>query len=65
MLRDSLASYLTTKKKTDVKTVRQSLRHANSSTTLDLYVQTDTDELVAAQEVMLDAILEHQNESVN
>jgi hypothetical protein len=65
MLRDSLASYPTTKKKTDVKTVQRSLRHANSSTTLDLCVQTDTDELVAAQEMMLDAIFEHQSKSVN
>lgn len=46
--RHSLASFLTTKKKTDVKTVQRSLRHSNSLITLDKYVQTDMDELVAA-----------------
>jgi integrase len=55
-LRHSLASFLVTKKKTDVKTVQRSMRHAKSTTTLDLYAQTDMDELIAAQELMLDAI---------
>jgi integrase len=64
-LRHSLASFLTTKKKTDVKTVQRSLRHSNSSITLDKYVQTDMDELVAAQELMLDAIFQHNNRAVN
>jgi integrase len=64
-LRHSLASFLTTKKKTDVKTVQRSLRHARSTTTLDRYVQTDMDELVAAQEMMLDAIFQHQSGAVN
>ena len=63
--RHSLASFLATKKKTDVKTVQRSLRHASSSITLDKYVQTDMDELVAAQELMLDAIFQHNNGAVN
>ncbi len=61
----SLASFLTTKKKTDVKAVQRSLRHSNSSITLDKYVQTDMEELVAAQELMLDAIFQHNNRAVN
>ena len=64
-LRHSLASFLTTKKKTDVKTVQRSLRHAKSTTTLDKYVQTDMDELVAAQEMMLDAIFHNQSSALN
>jgi integrase len=64
-LRHSLASFLTTKKKTDVKTVQRSLRHAKSTTTLDKYVQTDMDELVAAQELMLDAIFRNQSPALN
>ena len=64
-LRRSLASFLTTKKKTDVKTVQRSLRHAKSTTTLDKYVQTDMDELVAAQEMMLDAIFHNQSSALN
>lgn len=63
--RHSLASFLTTKKKTDVKTVQRSLRHKKSATTVDKYVQTDMDELVAAQEVMLDAIFQNRSEAVN
>jgi len=64
-LRHSLASFPTTKKKTDVKTVQRSLRHAKRTTTLDSYVQTDMDEPVAAQEMMLDAIFQHQSGAVN
>ena len=64
-LRHSFASFLPTKKKTDVKTVQRSLRHSNSSITLDKYVQTDMDKLVAAQELMLDAIFQHNNRAVN
>lgn len=64
-LRHSLASFLTTKKKKDVKTDQRSLRHSNSSIALDKYVQTDMDELVAAQELRLDAIFQHNNRAVN
>jgi hypothetical protein len=54
-----------TKKKTDVKTVQRSLHHSKSTTTLDKYVQTDMDELIAAQEMMLDAIFQHQTGLLN
>jgi integrase len=64
-LRHSLASFLVTKKKTDVKTVQRSLRHAKSTTTLDHYSQTDMEELIAAQEMMLDAIFSHAGGPVN
>jgi uncharacterized repeat protein (TIGR03803 family) len=53
------------KKKTDIKTVQRSLRHAKSTTTLDHYAQTDMDELIAAQEMMLDAIFGHAEGVVN
>ena len=52
-LRHSLASFLVTKKKTDVKTAQRSMRHAKSSTMLDHCAHTDMDELIAAQEMML------------
>jgi len=64
-LRHSLASFLITKKKTDVKTAQRSMRHAKSGTMLDHYTQTDMDELIAAQELVLDAIFSHADGSVN
>ncbi len=64
-LRHSLASFLVTKKKTDVKTVQRSMRHAKSTTMLDQYAQTGMDELIAAQEMMLDAIFSHSEGPVN
>jgi hypothetical protein len=51
--------------KTDVKTAQRSMRYAKSTTTLDLYAQTDMEELIAAQEMMLDAIFSHAGEAVN
>jgi integrase len=63
-LRHSLASFLVTKKKTDVKTAQRSMRHAKSATMLDHYAQTDMDELIAAQELMLDAIFSHAEGTV-
>ena len=63
-LRHSLASFLVSKKKTDVKTAQRSMRHAKSTTMLDLYAQTDMDELIAAQELMLDAIFSHAEGTV-
>jgi integrase len=63
--RHSLASFLVAKKKTDVKTTQRSMRHAKSSTTVDLYAQTDLDELIAAQEMMLEAIFSHAEGPVN
>jgi len=59
-----LASFLVTKKKTDVKTAQRSMRHARSTTMLDHYTQTDMDELIAAQEMMLDAIFSHASGAV-
>lgn len=58
-LRHSLASFLVTKIKTDVKTAQRSMRHAKSAIMLDHYAQTDMQELIAAQELMLDAIFSH------
>jgi len=55
--RHSLASFLTTKKKTDPKTAQRMLRQSDPTLTLRLYTQTDMDELLAAQSMVLDAIL--------
>ncbi len=55
-LRHSLASFLVTKKKTDIKSAQRSMRHATSKIMLDQYAQTDMDELIAAQEMILEAI---------
>lgn len=54
--RHSLSSFLTTKKKLDPKTAQTALRQSNAAFTLNRYTQTDNDELVAAQNMMLDAI---------
>lgn len=40
-LRHSLASFLVTKKKTDIKTAQRSMRHAGSAIMLDHYAQTE------------------------
>jgi integrase len=57
-LRHSLATFLVTKAKTDPKTVQAMLRHANVKTTLDLYTQSMSDDKLAAQGQVLDAIFE-------
>jgi hypothetical protein len=49
---------LTTKKKVDPKTAQTALRQSNVAFTLNCYTQTDNEELVAAQNLMLDAIFE-------
>ena len=54
--RHSLPSFLTTKKKVDPKTAQTALRQSDSRFTMDKYTQTDHDELMAAQNLMLDAI---------
>ena len=59
--RHSLSSYLTTKAKIDPKTAQTALRHSNVNTTLNLYTQTDSDELQTAQSMMLDAIFSAEN----
>ena len=53
-LRHSLASYLVTHTKTDVKTVQSMLRHtADIGTTLDIYTHAiNKDKLVAQNQVM-------------
>jgi len=52
-LRHSLASYLVTQTKTDIKTVQAMLRHADSGTTLDIYTHAiNKDKLVAQDQVM-------------
>ena len=56
--RHSLSSFLTTKKKVDPKTAQTALRQSNVAFTLNCYTQTDNEELVAAQNLMLDAIFE-------
>jgi integrase len=56
-LRHSLSSFLITDKKVDVRTAQDMLRHSNSSTTLNLYTQSSPEQRVAAQELMLTAIL--------
>ena len=54
--RHSLSRFLTTKKKVDPKTAQTALRQSNTAFTLNRYTQTDTDELMAVQQMMLDAI---------
>jgi hypothetical protein len=48
----------------DVKTAQRSMRHAKATTMLDHYAQTDMDELIAAQELVLDAIFSHAGGAV-
>ena len=52
----SLSSFLTTKKKVDPKAAQTALRQSNAAFTLSRYTQTDLDELMAAQQMMVDAI---------
>ena len=44
--------------------LRRSMRHAGSGIMLDLYAQTDREELIAAQELMLEAIFRHADGAV-
>jgi integrase len=60
-LRHALSSYLTTNVKIDPKTAQTALRHSNVNTTLNLYTQTDSDELQTAQSMMPDAIFSPEN----
>lgn len=62
--RHSLSSFLTTKKKLDPKTAQTALRQSNAAFTLNRYTQTDNEELVAAQNLMLDAIFSAGNSTV-
>ena len=55
-LRHSLANWLANKAKENPKTVQGILGHSRIQTTLDLYVDEDLDEMIAAQEKFLDAV---------
>ena len=54
--RHSLASYLV-RNKTDVKTVQAMLRHSDVKTTPQLYAHSVSEDRMAAQGTMLNAIL--------
>ena len=55
-LRHSLSNWLVNKAKENPKTVQGILGHSRIQTTLDLYVEEDLDEIIAAQEKFLDAV---------
>jgi integrase len=59
--RHSLASYLV-RTKTDVKTVQALLRHSDVKTTLQLYSHSVSEDRMAAQGVMLNAILSRKTD---
>jgi len=54
--RHSLSSFLTTKKKVDPKTAQTALPQSSVEFALNQHTQTDNEELLAAQNPMLDAI---------
>lgn len=64
-LRHSLESFLVAKNKTDVKTARAACGTRRAQPCSTMYVQTDIDELIAAQEMMLNAIFSHAEARVN
>jgi len=55
-LRHSLSSFLITEKKADVRTVRDTLRHAKPDMTLGAYTKSPMKARIAAQPQVLDAI---------
>lgn len=55
---------MTTKKKVDPKTAQTVLGQSNVAFTLNCYTQTDNDKLVAAQNLMLDAIFDPEPRAV-
>jgi integrase len=55
-LRHSLASYLVTQTKTDIKTVQSMLRHARVRTTLDLYTHAVKKDGLEAQNLVMEAM---------
>jgi integrase len=63
-LRHSLASFLV-RSKTDPKTVQALLRHSDVKTTLQLYAHSVSEDRMAAQGEMLEAILQSSGEAVN
>lgn len=62
-LRHSLASFLV-RSKTDPKTVQALLRHSDVKTTLQLYAHSVSEDRLAAQGQMLDAILQSGNAAI-
>jgi integrase len=56
-LRHSLASYLVTQTKTDVKTVQSMLRHADIGTTLDIYTHAINKDKPVAQNLVMEAMM--------
>lgn len=56
-LRHSLASYLVTQTKTDVKTVQSMLRHADIGTTLDIYAHAINKDKLFAQNQIMEAMM--------
>lgn len=62
--RHNLSSFLTTKKKVDPKTAQTALRQSSVEFTLNHYTQTDNEELLAAQNLMLDAIFSNETQAV-
>jgi integrase len=63
-LRHSLASFLV-RSKTDPKTVQALLRHSDVKTTLQLYAHSVSEDRLAAQGQVLDAILQSGSTAVN
>jgi|SRR5580658_7099288 integrase len=63
-LRHSLASFLV-RTKTDPKTVQALLQHSDVKTTLQLYAHSISEDRMAAQGQMLEAILRSSSEAVN
>src|SRR5712692_8251585 len=63
-LRHILASFLV-RSKTDPKTAQALLRHSDVKTTLQLYAHSVSEDMMAAQGEMLEAILQSGSETVN
>lgn len=63
-LRHSLASFLV-RSKTDPKTVQALLRHSDVKTTLQLYAHSISEDRMAAQGQVLEAILQSGGTAVN
>jgi integrase len=63
-LRHSLASFLV-RTNTDPKSVQALLRHSDVKTTLQLYAHSISEDRMAAQGQMLEAILQSSSEAVN
>jgi len=63
-LRHSLASFLV-RTKTDPKTVQALLRHSDVKTTLQLYAHSISEDRMAAQGQVLEAILKSSSTAVN